>query len=317
MNARKLLLAFDGSAQSLNAASLCWDLASKHPIEITAQHVVNTVGLWSFLDFELPGLTGSGPYIAARDNMARELRSIGETLVSIYQAKSEMHGVYDQCVLDEGDPVTEIMRRSKDNDIVVIGHHHYQSPAKAGSDGQNEQFSRHADHHSVAETLVGKLNKPLLVVQAQGIPWQRLELILHGNEGVELSFRAAAELANFLELPLEVSSYFRGEEKYQQLPDLTEQLKETALLYPNLDLKTRRAKLWPIDGDAHQAEVACREGTLVVIPTFAAGEGRRSAFGTMPELFVRHSGLSALLFWPADTTNAEPTLLGAAASSAK
>jgi hypothetical protein len=298
MNSKKILLAFDGSTQSLNAAELCWELAAKHPIRLTAQHVVNTVGLWQLLNFELPGLTGSGPYIAAHEAMGKELRSIGETLVSIYEAKSQSHGHADQCVLDEGDAISEVLRRSRVHDMVVVGHHPYTPPAKDGSVGQNGQLPRYLTHFSMAEALACVLDKPLLVVQAQCRPWQRLKLILHGTDGIETSFRAAVELAVFFDLPLEVNAFFQGEETVQDLPDLTELIKESSRLYPDLELKTGRAKLWPTDGDTHMALLDCPEDSLVMIPTFLSGAERRSIFGTAPDLFVRYCGVSSLLFWP-------------------
>jgi nucleotide-binding universal stress UspA family protein len=300
MNAKKILLAFDGSTQSLNAAELCWELAAKHPIRLTAQHVVNTVGLWQLLNFELPGLTGSGPYIAAHEAMGKELRSIGETLVSIYDAKAQTHGFPGQCVLDEGDAISEVQRRSVVHDMVVVGHHPYTPQADTAAVGKDGQMPRYLTHFSMAEALARVIDKPLLVVQAQCRPWQRLKLILHGNEGIEPSFRAAADLAAFFDLPLEVTNYFQGEESVEDLPDLTALVKEASRLYPDLELKTGRAKLWPTDGDSHMAQVDCAEDSLVMIPTFSSMAGRQSIFGTTPELFVRYCGVSSLLFWPAD-----------------
>jgi len=307
MNAKKILLAFDGSAQSLNAAELCWALAAKHPVSLTAQHVINSVGLWQFLNFELPGLTGSGPYLAAHEAMGKELRSIGETLVAIYQTKAKTHGLDDQCVLDEGDAIDEILRRSKDNDMVVIGHHPYTAPPN-GSMGQGGQAPRYLNHCSMAEALAQVIDKPLLVVQAQCRPWQGLKLILHGTEGIEASFRAAADFAAYLNLPLNVITYFHGDETVQDLPDLTDLIKETGRLHPDLELKAGRAKLWPTDGDDHMAAVDCPEDYLVMVPTFASAEQRNSIFGTAPDLLVRNSTRASLLLWPAGVRSLECNL---------
>jgi hypothetical protein len=308
MNAKKILLAFDGSAQSLNAAELCWALAAKHPVSLTAQHVVNTVGLWQFLNFELPGLTGSGPYIAAHEAMGKELRSIGETLVTIYQTKAQSQGLTDQCVLDQGDAIAEILRRSQDNYMVVIGHRPSSPQSKNGTAGEGGQSPRYLNHCSMAEALARVVAKPLLVVQAQCRPWQTVKLILRGTEGIETSFRAAADFCSFLGLPLEVTTYFQGEETVEDLPDLSELIKETNRLFPDLELKTNRAKLWPTDGDKHIAEVDCPEDSLVIIPTLLSGGQRQSIFGTTPDLFVRYSGMAALLLWPADAQSAEYNL---------
>jgi hypothetical protein len=301
MNAKKILLAFDGSMQSLNAAQLCWDLASKHSITLTAQHVINTAGLWQLLNFELPGLTGSGPYIEAQQAMEKELRSIGETLVSVYQAKAKSHGCADQCILDEGDAISEVLRRSKMHDMVVIGHHPNTPASKNGAATEaGGRAPRYLTHYSMAETLACLLDKPLLVVQAPCSPWKSIKLILHGNRGIEASFRAAAELATFLDLALEVTNYFQGDETDHDLADLSKLIEETGKLYPDLQLKTRKAKLWPTAQDQHLAQVDCSVDSLIMIPTLLEGGERRSTFGTTPDHFVRFSGVPALLFWPAD-----------------
>jgi nucleotide-binding universal stress UspA family protein len=308
MNATKILLAFDGSAQSLNAAELCWQLASKLPISLTAQHVVNTAGLWQYLNFQLPGLTGSGPYIAAQQAMGKELLAIGETLVEIYQAKAQAHGVTEKCLLDEGDAIFEILRRSKEYDMVVIGHHPYTPSSTLVAIGAGGSLPRYVTHSSMAESLARVLDKPLLVVQAECPPWERIKLILCGNECIETSFRAAAEFASLLSLPLDVSTYFQGEETVEDLPDLSDLVKEAKRLYPHLELRTTRAKLWPTFADTHEAEAYCPQGSLVIIPTRMIGEERLSLFGTAPDLFVRHSGVASLLLWPADARTAEYTV---------
>jgi hypothetical protein len=77
---------------------------------------------------------------------------------------------------------------------------------------------------------------------------------------------------------------------------------------PDLELKTGRAKLWQTDENTHSAQVDCAEDSLVMIPTLLTKTGRQSIFGTTPDLFVRYSGVSSLLFWPADANVGGQTL---------
>jgi len=315
MKTKKILLAFDGSTQSLNAAELCWELAAKHPVRLTAQHVVNTVGLWQLLNFELPGLTGSGPYIAAHEAMSKELRSIGETLVAIYDTKAKSKGLADQCVLDEGDAISEVCRRAQANDLVVIGHHPTKAAElSASSANQRGTLPRYLTHFSMAETLARVLDKPLLVVQSHTPAWKAVNLILHGSEKLTESFRAAVELADFFNLPLEINSYFIGDASEADVPDLKELVEETEKLYPELVSKTRQARLWPNSDNAHLAEVSCDPNSLVVIPTFVCGTERQSAFGTDINLFVRYAEINSLLFYPVDVQ--ESRLASTAGSAA-
>jgi len=318
MKTKKILLAFDGSTQSMNAAELCWELAAKHPIRLTAQHVVNTVGLWQLLNFELPGLTGSGPYIAAHEAMSKELRSIGETLVTIYDTKAKSRGLADQCVLDEGDAISEVARRARTHDLVVIGHHpSKRDPLPGSGQDQNGALPRYLTHFSMAETLTRVLDKPLLVVQSQTKPWKAINLILHGHNKLEDSFRAGVELAAFFNLPLEINSYFIGDASEADIPDLKELVDETEKLYPDLVLKTRQARLWPNSDNAHLAEVACDPDALVVIPTFECGSERQSAFGTGINLFVRYAEVNSLLFYPVDVQESHLASTAGSAAAAK
>jgi len=298
--AKRLLLAFDGSAQSLNAAELCWDLAANHPIAITAQHVVNTVGVWQLLDFQLPGLTGSGPYLAAREAIIHELRKIGETLLSIYQTKATGKGLAENFVLDEGDALSEILRRSNDADLVVIGHHPFSPQSDSTSSMERSTMPRSIIHSSLAESLARVIDKPLLIVQGPITPWQRVELILHGDLGVDISIRSTSALADFLSLPLAINAYVKQDETYTDLPNLSKQLKETEKNYPDLEVHLTRAKLWPLDGNDHLAQVPFQEGSLVIVPTLLSQGERWSIFGTAPELFVRYSSVPSLLFLPID-----------------
>ncbi|MBS1992413.1 MAG: universal stress protein [Cyanobacteria bacterium SZAS LIN-2] len=299
MNRKKILLAFDGSLQSLNAAELCWSLAGKYPVRLTAQHVINTVGLWQLLNYELPGLTGSGPYINAHQNMCQELRAIGETLVSIYETKAKAQGMADQCVLDEGDALSEVVRRARAHDLVVIGHHAAKPVPGAVISQGVRCLPLYPKQFSMAEELSRLLEKPLLIVQGKAPAWKKLKLILHGDQGVPEAFRAAADWCDFLRIELEVNSYFVDDEEDTDVFELAGLLKETKGLYPDLKVTVHKAKLWPSRTDSTKAQVECEEDALVMIPTLPGPDGRRSMFGTAPELFVRCSNVRSLMFWPA------------------
>ncbi|MBU6454611.1 MAG: universal stress protein [Cyanobacteria bacterium REEB67] len=312
---KKLLLAFDGSLQSLNAAELCWSLARTHAVTLTAQHVVNSVGLWQLLNFELPGLTGSGPYVAAHEAMCKELRAIGETLIIAYEAKAKVHGFADQCILDEGDAISEVLKRSAAHDIVVIGHHSYNA-ASAQEGGGKQALPRYLTHLSMAEALARVIDKPLLVVQSACPAWKQVRLMVHGIPGLQSSFAGAVELANFLGLPLEISNLFQGEESFEDLPDLSGLVAEARDFYPHLAIKTTKEKIWPNRENRHLAELACKDDALVVIPTVQADGVRESVFGTTPDLFVRYSGVPSILFWPTNYVVTSSSAKGSLASAA-
>lgn len=303
MNCKNILLAFDGSLQSLNAAELCWSLASRYPVKLTAQHVVNTTGLWQLLNFELPGLTGSGPYIEAHQAMCQELRAIGETLATIYEAKAHAHGITDTCILDEGEAVSEVLRRSLVHDLVVIGHHGRGRVETESQKSDEGTISPSGVHFSMAESLAKLSEKPILVVQDSAVAWQKLKLILHGDRGVAESFRAAADLCAFFAIQLEVNNYFTASEDVGSLYPLGPLVDETKKRYPNLSVTIKKAKLWPDEFGKRRAKVECEDGTLAMIPTLPGADGRLSLFGTPAELFVRYGDVQSLLLWPAEAEN--------------
>lgn len=276
-----ILLAIDGSAQAQYAAQLVWELASQTEARITAQHVVNSVGIWEQLGFDLPGFIGSGPYMQAHDAICCELRSLGRTLLDVFETHAQSRGLSCECVLDEGQTVREIMRRSLDHDLVVIGHKATGIPA-VGQD--RRRFAR----VSVAERLAAYCERPLLVVQERARLWRKLAIVLPSGRAPEQGLFEW----------LRSDSFDRAaHELWYLAPDAGGS--ESAFLARLRSATRSRAE----DGSSEPGQEAGSFAgfdaeSLIAVPAWQSGQGRTTAFGSPPELIVRYCALPAVLIMP-------------------
>jgi nucleotide-binding universal stress UspA family protein len=155
-----VLLILDGSAQCLCAAEWCWQFCQLNGAKLDALHVINTPGIWEFLEHELPGLIGSGPYMESRELIRESLTSIGDSLMISYKARAGERGVEGICTVEEGNPIQVICQKAKAYDLVVVGN-------KMSGLRQQEQDRRVFPRLSIAERLICYCSKPILVIQGR------------------------------------------------------------------------------------------------------------------------------------------------------
>src|SRR6185369_7253796 len=78
-----VLLAIDGSLESICAAKAAWRLAEKTKDgSVTAQYVLDGPAVWKFLGFDRRGFIGSGPYVAGYLNVCNSMRLVGDALLT-------------------------------------------------------------------------------------------------------------------------------------------------------------------------------------------------------------------------------------------
>src|SRR5271155_3664113 len=121
MSEKSILLGLDGSAQARYAAELAWSMAKIGSMRVDAQHVIDSLASWDFLNFDIAGFIGSGPYFEAHETMRSTLQELGQNLISAYRSIAEQNGVVSEVFLDEGTTIREISQRAKKHDLVVIG----------------------------------------------------------------------------------------------------------------------------------------------------------------------------------------------------
>lgn len=173
--AKAILLGLDGSAQSRYAAEVAWNLAKRHNLTVNAQHVVDSLAAWDFLNFDINGFIGSGPFFAAHEAVRSHLLELGEGLVEAYQAQAAGHEVAGQCFLDEGTTIREVCWRAKDHDFVIYGQR------SSGMQNPTED-KRRIPRRSICETLTYYLPKPLLVIQDRCSEWKKLRIMVSDKE---------------------------------------------------------------------------------------------------------------------------------------
>lgn len=140
----------DGSKESLMAADVACSLSRSQASTLTAISVVDTKAIWELLGCSAPGLIGSGPYFQAYEKIKESLRTISETLVNSFEATKGSSSALTESTIVEGDPFHEILERSKDFDLLIMGRH-----------GLSQRSS---SHNALAERLAATCPCPFLAI---------------------------------------------------------------------------------------------------------------------------------------------------------
>jgi len=269
MKNNSYLLALDGSAEARAAAYLAWDLAKKTGARVDAQHVINVRDTWRFLRPKSAGFIGSGSYMEAFQRVSDGLRSVGEALMVSYRAQVEGQNINFAAHLDEGDLVTEICKRARLHDLLIIGHRKSPKTVQLGD-------------YSLCEELAGICSCPMLLVTASCDQWNKMCIHI---EDTKVDLRAIETLSQFgqklaLSMKLHISS---------SIP-----LSEVKALLNALSL-CHGFKSWEIYMDNGKQENAAADELRVIMPILneRAVNGVKSLRASIHELSE-----PALLVWP-------------------
>lgn len=305
-----ILLTLSGSKQSRYAAELCWDLAKRLGLAITAQHVVNTHSAWKFLGHDNPGFLESIKYVSEYQKLCSSLFALGEQLGVKYLKDSAPHAIENIFVLDEGHPVDQIIARAAEHDLVVMGH----QPALMQGQPYGE-FLR----LSLAESLANQCPKPLLVVQEPVRPWDSMAIMVSSEHINECFINAALAMARSLELqPLILClAAIQGMDIETFASDLREanpSLFNVPIGLTNMqDALLNQETLWSGPFDQRPSVTA---NTLIAIPTRASADERLTILDSSPAVFVRYLNLPSVLLWPEECKTSIGSTLRTEASMA-
>jgi len=189
MKGTSYLLEVDGSAESRSMAYLTWELAKQSGARVATHHVVDTAAIWRFLGYDLAGFVGSGLYMDARERMTEIMQSIGEALMVSYGSQIAGQALEFENYIDQGDPATEIAKRARDHDMVVIGHHR-----RSATPGRQRMFEK------LAETCAC----PILVVGNSGKPWSKVQMFINNDIAVSTDIPRICQLGAMVGMPVEV-----------------------------------------------------------------------------------------------------------------
>lgn len=297
MAAKRILFGLDGSAQCLYAAEICWTLAERNKASITAQHVINSIGLWEFLGFEEPGFVGSGVFFSAHEHIRRQLEEVSKSLIESYETHVAQRNLDEhEIVVDDGHTVREILKRAKDHDLIVVGH-------KPSAMGSPEKDQRKFPRTSVAGLLASYSSKPVLTVQhACDFPgsitlvtsgsWLQ-SLSGHEEKGINL-LRSITLLAANCEAKAEMRVWIEPPEREQteaQIEELTEDLPHPLACTIEESATGSLLSWWNI-------EKSVKKDELVVLPTVELERSRQTIFGVDANTLLAYCSLPAVMFWP-------------------
>lgn len=295
MRGKSILLALSGSQQSRYATEVCWDLARRLGATITAHHVVDSHSAWEFIGHENPGFLEPAVYLESYQQLVSSLFTLGEELADTYAEEAKSAGIDDVCIVDEGNPVTEICRRAANHKMVVIGH-------KGTKKGQQprSQFLR----LSVAEALAHDCPRPLLVVQDECKSWSSLSIMISLDHINEVFINSSLDMAKALGLQPTLLCLTGG--AHEELPDqFVNDIRESnprlkhvpiALTPAQQDISVKVEHWYAPAGIPFDRDLW--DNTLIVIPTRMVAGERLTVVDSSPSMFVRYLTLPSILLWP-------------------
>ncbi len=110
MDHDRVLIATDGSEQSIDAAAYACDLARRHDATLHAVFVMDT---------DPPGFRGAVDV----ETLRSELHAQGERAIDAITELAAEHGVELETAILEGQPFDEVLTYAEDNDVdaIVVG----------------------------------------------------------------------------------------------------------------------------------------------------------------------------------------------------
>lgn len=226
---KNILVPLDGSEFSESAMECAFHLAKKFGASVSAMHVVDSVALEGSFLHDVSGSMGFEPFMDFSTRMKTYLDENGKAILKAFSERAEKAGIKSHTTLAFGVVASEICDAAAHADLVIIGRR-----------GGNAAFE-YALMGSVAETVVRKSPKPVLIVPGAFKAPKTLLLAYDGSAGAGKAMHSAAEFAKTLGLGLTVLTVAPAGRGESLISDAGEYL----LSY---DIKPEFAH---IDGDPH------------------------------------------------------------------
>ncbi len=303
MSSESILLSLDGSAQCRYAAEVCWAVAKANGLTVNAQHVVDSLAAWDFLNFDIAGFIGSEPFFEAHELMLSCLNSIGESLTEAYEGQAAGHEITGSTMLDEGTTIREICWRAKDHMLVAIGQ-------RSTGMGSPDEDKRRLPRRSIAESLTYYSPRPLLVIQDRCEAWSKMRIVLSSLSVPSTLLQSCLDFAKRVQIETEIrlilinDNQKNGEVEKPSLETCSEAkhiIDDMSKLIPaikNLKVDVRKTgnlnSYWQIDAEEDSE-------TLLVVPVSEMAGIRRTPFGTTPDTVIRYLNHPAVLLWMEET----------------
>lgn len=292
-----ILLPLSGSRSSERACEFSWSIVEKCGGAVTAQHVVDSYGAMQLLGCHEPGLIGSGPYASALESVLCSQRSIADKLLEKYRAvyASSTDGEIGE-IIDEGDPFTEIMRRSADFDLVVMG--------RSSGRERDGKRSRADDAQALDERMADSCPAPLLIVNKGLCKWATMKMLISPYEQNLSYLRSSYNFAMALGKELHVAALYMNPLDVDTA-ELEAKVRGSLPGSASVRLAVRilRDRSNP-DNLALFHHCNCglnidvKAASLLIVPTRMINDVRMTIVGLTGSQFINATLVSPLLFWP-------------------
>jgi nucleotide-binding universal stress UspA family protein len=271
-----LLIATDGSVYA-DVATECgaW-LAARLRARITVLYVIDARRLAGHFIRNISEILESFPSEGIADRVRDYYRKQGNEALKRAASICERYRVTCQTDLQTGNVVKIVADASADADLLVIG-----------ARGEDEEFET-GFLGSVAEKLVRKVNRPVLLTGLQFREFRRALLAYDGSAAAREAMKMLARLAAALEMDVDAVQMVEEGESTTVLKDVVSYFKN----YP-VRLSTHY-----LTGDSHAViiehakEIGC---DLMVMGAYDSRLADSLALGTTTDYLVRNSPVPVLV----------------------
>ena len=272
----KLVVATDGSVYGDVAAECSAWMAARLGAEITALYVIDARRLAGHFITHLSEILDSFPAKTLTDRVREYYRRQGMAALARASSICEHNGVKCQTNLETGNVVKIISDAAADADLLVIGER-----------GEDEEFET-GFLGSVAEKLVRKVTRPVLLTGLKLREFRRALLAYDGSEAAQRAMKTLARLATALNMEVEaVQMIEEGED--------TTVLKEVVTYFKDFPV---RVSIHYLVCDSHAAiidHVKEKNCDLLVMGAFDNEAADAIALGTTTEYLMRNSPVPVLV----------------------
>jgi nucleotide-binding universal stress UspA family protein len=293
--AKSFLLALDGSQEALFAADVAAALAETKNAKLTAQTVVDSQSLWEIVGQDLPGIIGSGPYMAAYQTIEMTLRSVAETLMHAFECRIANSGIEATCEIDEGNIIDSILRRAISHDLVVMGH--------KSKFRQRHIHQKRYINTSLCQRVAELCPVPLLVVQNAMQLWKRSVLLVSAETYSRETIKAFVQLTKLTGRKAEIVCTGRSKTIDSLINSVRQELSES------YDKEADKMPISVVGRRLYELEKflsssgAENNDTLVVLTTCATEQGRKVCTGESLDYVIRDVAAACTLFLPPQNTS--------------
>lgn len=278
----KILVALDGSKNGQIAADYGFLIASKLNATLAAQHVVDPRLVDLFIEPEFASELGILASIENSEKVFCTLRKIGALILDRFATEARHRGFEPVRKLSEGRIVEEILRFSKDFDLLVVGHR-----------GRGERkTATNLVLGSVAERLVISAEGSVLVAVQ---PIEQIEFVVvayDGSEAANGALLVGENLAKNIDAKLKavvVTSELEDESKSRHLIEKGQSLLRECCGKDVFSIKSGSAS-------QHVLDAAGTDNSLFVLGAYGFRDPNETVLGGTTMRAIRETERSVLIY---------------------